>query len=207
MIKAIIFDFGNVICRFNNEILRERISNLTSKAKEEIFELIYKKSDLPRKYETGLISSQEFFEELSSLCGLKVSYEELKKIYSEDKFTPIEGMSELIESLKGKYKIGLLSNTSEWDFDYILKVAPIVGTFNTITTSFEAKAMKPSPDIFWDALNKLKLKPEECVYADDILDYVEAAKSLGIKAVQFIGVEKFKTDLKNLGVDINLPTN
>lgn len=202
MIKAIIFDFGNVICKFTNEILVERISHLTGKTKEEIFDLIYKKSDLPKKVETGLVSSQEFFEELSKLCGLNVTYEELKRIYSEDKFTPIEGMGELIERLRGKYKIGLLSNTGEWDFDYILKVAPIVKTFDSITTSFEVKAMKPNSNIFLDALNKLKLKPEECIYTDDILDYVEAAKEMGINAVQFNGIEKFKSDLKNFGVEI-----
>lgn len=54
MIKAIIFDFGNVICYFTNEILIDRISKLSGKTKDEVFDLIYKKSDLPKKYETGL---------------------------------------------------------------------------------------------------------------------------------------------------------
>jgi len=202
MIKAIIFDFGNVICRFTNDILRERIADLTGKTKEEIFELVYKNSDLTHRFETGSVSNQEFFEELSEICELKVSYDELKKIYSENKFTPVEGMEKLIEELKGKYKIGLLSNTSSWDYDYILKDTPIVKTFNTITTSFGVKAMKPNPKIFEDALNKLKLRPEECIYTDDILEYVEAAKKIGMKAVQFTTIEKFESDLKELGVEI-----
>ena len=203
MIKAIIFDFGNVICRFTNDILRERISKLSGKTVEEILNLVYRNSDILQRFETGLISGQEFFEELSSICGLKVSYEELKKIYSEDKFTPVEGMEKLIEELRGKYKIGLLSNTSEWDFDYMIKAAPMIKTFDTITTSCEAKSMKPNKGIFLDALNKLNLKPEECVYADDVLEYVEAAKKLGIKAVQFTDAEKFKLDLKNLEIETN----
>ena len=200
MIKAIIFDFGNVIGKFTNEIFIGRVSNLTGKSKEEIFELIYKKSGLPEKFESGLISGQEFFEEISKLCGLKINYEELKDIYSKDKFTLIEGMMELIESLKANYKIGLLSNTSEWDFDYMMKTVPMIKTFDTITTSFEVKAMKPDPKIWEEALNKLQLKAEECIYTDDILEYVEAAKSLGINAVQFVGVEKFKSDLKRLNI-------
>jgi len=204
MIKAIIFDFGNVIGKFTNEIFMGKVSNLTGKSKEEIFELIYKKSGLPEKFETGLISSQDFFEEISKLCGLKVSYEELKDIYSKDKFTLIEGMTELIESLKENYKIGLLSNTSEWDFDYMMKTVPMIKTFDTITTSFKVKAMKPNPKIWEDALNKLQLKAEECVYADDILEYAETAEKLGFKAVQFVDTEKFKSDLKSFGVEIKL---
>ncbi|MDD4027255.1 MAG: HAD-IA family hydrolase, partial [Candidatus Shapirobacteria bacterium] len=159
MIKEIIFDFGNVICSFTNDIFIKRVSDLTGKTKDEVFELIYKKSDVTKRAESGAITSQEFYEELSDICGLKMSYEELKEIYSKDKFTPIEGMKELIESLKTKYKIGLLSNTSEWDYDYILKTAPIVKSFDTITTSFGAGAMKPNPIIFEDALKKSQLKP------------------------------------------------
>jgi len=198
MIKEIIFDFGNVICSFTNDIFIEKISNLTKKTKEEVIDLVYKKSDVTKRAESGVITSEEFYEELSALCGLNVSYEELKEIYSKDKFTPIEGMKELIESLKTKYKIGLLSNTSEWDYDYVLKTAPMVRNFDTITTSFGAGAMKPSPIIFEDALKKSQLRPEECLYTDDIIDYVEAAKRIGMQAVQFTTVEKFRTDLKNL---------
>jgi len=201
MIKAIIFDFGNVICKFNNNVYRDNFAKLTGKTNEEIKVLI-NNSDILTRFETGLISNQEFFEELSKICALNIPYEELKEIYSKDKFTPVEGMTDLIKKLQEKYKIGLLSNTGSWDFDYILISAPIVKTFDTITTSFEVKAMKPNRKIFEDALNKLNLKPEECVYTDDILEYVEMAKSLGINAFQFTDAEKFKLDLKKLGVKI-----
>ena len=104
MIKRIIFDFGNVICRFTNDLFIERISNLTLKSKEEVFDLIYKKSDITKIFESGLITSEEFYKELSNICGLNVSYDELKDIYTKNKFTPILGMNELIESLKHNYK-------------------------------------------------------------------------------------------------------
>ena len=202
MIKAIIFDFGNVICRFDNDIYREKIAEITGKKIGDIKDLIFRNSDILYKFETGLISNQDFFKELSKICGLDISYDQLKKIYSKDKFTPIEGMIDLIKKLQKKYKIGLLSNTSSWDYDYILKDAPIIETFDTVTTSFEVKAMKPSPMIFQDALKKLNLKPEECVYTDDIWEYVEAAKSLGINSFQFINAKKFESDLKSLGIEI-----
>jgi putative hydrolase of the HAD superfamily len=202
MIKAIIFDFGNVICNFNNNVLIGKISAISGKTEKEIFDLIYVNSGLPKKYETGGISSKEFFQELSRWCGLNISYDELKEIYSKDKFTPVEGMVELIEKLKKNYKIGLLSNTSEWDWDYMIQVAPIIKKFDTITTSYEAKAMKPSQKIFEDALNKLNLKAEECVYIDDIAEYAEVAKSMGFWAIQFKGIDNLKKSLEEIGVEI-----
>ena len=129
-----------------------------------------------------------------------MSYDDLKDIYTKNKFTPILGMNELIESLKHNYKIGLLSNTGPWDYDYLQTVAPIINTFDSITTSFEVGVMKPDKKIFEDALSKSPLKPEECLYIDDIIEYVNAAKKIGMKAIQFMTLEKFKIDLKSFGI-------
>lgn len=202
MIKAIIFDFGNVICRFTNEILRQRIADISGKSVEEIKQLVYKNSDIVGHFESGQMSSEEFYKELSEICGLNVPYQELKTIYSKDKFNRVEGTKELIEKLRKNYKVSLLSNTSEWDWDYMIKVAPEILTFETITKSYEAGAMKPSEIIYQDALKKLNLKAEECVYTDDILEYVDKAKSLGFNAFQFTTAEKFEEDLKSIGIEV-----
>lgn len=200
MIKAIIFDFGNVICHFTNDILRQRLAEISGKTPEEIKRITYIESDVNKRFETGLINSQEFYKELSKICEINIPYQELKTIYSKDKFTRVEGTKELIEKLRKNYKISLLSNTSEWDWDYMIQVAPEVLNFDSITKSYEVKAMKPSEIIYADALKKLNLKPQECVYTDDILEYVDKAKSLGFTAFQFTTAEKFEEDLKSIGI-------
>ena len=202
MVKAIIFDFGNVICYFTNELLKQRIAEISGKSVDEITDLVYKKTDITKRYESGQMSSEEFYKELSKICGVNVPYQELKTIYSKDKFSRVEGTKELIEKLRKNYKVSLLSNTSEWDWDYMIQVAPEILTFETITKSYEAGAMKPSEIIFEDALKKLNLKPEECVYTDDILEYVDKAKSLGFKAFQFTTAQNFEEDLKSIGIEI-----
>lgn len=202
MIKAIIFDFGNVICYFTNDIYREKIAKLAGKTAQDIKKIIQIDSDVTKRFESGYINGQQFYEELSQICGINVPYDELKTIYSKDKFSRVEGTKELIEKLRKNYKVSLLSNTSQWDWDYMKQVASEISTFDSITTSFGAKASKPSPIIFEDALKKLNLKPEECVFTDDILEYVEAAKELGFKAIQFTTAKKFEEDLREIGVEI-----
>lgn len=202
MIKAVILDFGNVICSFTNDHFLNKLSAINGKQKSENLKLIYKISGLPKKYETGLISSDEFFESLSKLCDLNISYEELRKIYTDDKFTPIPGMAEIIKSLKSNYKLALLSNTSEWDTEYGINLIPEIKLLDTITLSYEVKAMKPSPEIYYDALTKLNLSPQECIYTDDILDYVKAAQNIGINGIQFTNPENFKSSLNKFGVEI-----
>jgi putative hydrolase of the HAD superfamily len=201
MIKAIIFDLGNVIYSFDNGKFIERISRFSDKSKEELKDLIYKQSGLPKLYETGLISSDEFIDKIKELCGLNMEKEEFIRAYTEI-FTPIPETFELIRKLKPNYKLGLLSNTSELDFQIGQDVKEVRRLFEHITLSYELKAMKPAKDIYLDMLRKLELPAEECVYIDDIEKYVEAAEDLGIKGIHYTSPEKLVESLKQLGVKV-----
>jgi glucose-1-phosphatase len=201
MIKAIIFDFGNVICKFDNTLFIKKISKYTDKSQKEITNLIYNNSNLPVLYESGLISSDEFSWRITKLCALRISKEDFIKIYT-NKFTPIESTFELIRKLKRNYKIALLSNTSKADFDLGVKPLNIFPLFDAITLSFEVKAMKPDSRIFEDMLKKLDLKPEECIYIDDLKEYSDKAKELGMFGINYTSSEKLLESLKFLDVKI-----
>ena len=54
--------------------------------------------------------------------------------------------------------------------------------------------------IFLDSLHKLHLKPEECVYIDDIEEYVKAANQMGIHGIHYISYEKLINSLKKLDI-------
>ena len=199
MIKAVIFDFGNVICKLDNSIFLRRISGYTEKPVPELAGLIYGKSDLPRLYETGLINSDSFFAGMVELCALRIKKEEFIRAYT-DIFTPMPATFDLVRQLKTGYKLALLSNTSEWDFEYGIKPIEIFDLFDTVTLSYEVKAMKPDRKIYTDALNKLKLAPRECVYIDDIDEYAAAAREIGIHSFRYISPKKLAADLGGLGI-------
>ncbi|MHC4270182.1 MAG: HAD family hydrolase [Planctomycetota bacterium] len=201
MIKAIIFDFGNVICHFDNNIFLEKISSFTDKTASELNDLIYNSTDFPRQYETGLISSDKFFNEIKRRCDLSMSKIEFIKSYT-DIFTPIRTTINLIRRLKSIYKIALLSNTNKWDFEHIIKTCEVYNLFDAVSLSFRVRAMKPDNKIFLDSISKLRLKPEECVYIDDIEGYVEAAKQIGINGIHYVSFEKLISSLKGLSIQL-----
>ncbi|MBR9677817.1 MAG: HAD family phosphatase [Nanoarchaeota archaeon] len=200
MIKAIIFDFGNVICSFDNDLFLKRISRHTSKSFEEVKKLIYVESNLPNLYETGLISSKEFFEKIVKLCDLKMSRNAFVKAFINI-FHPIKPTFQLIKNLKKKYVLALLSNTSELHFNLGIKPLEIFNFFDAVSLSFETKAMKPDSRIYKDCLKKLGLKPGECVYIDDIKNYSSAASKLGMFGVHYTSPKKLEKSLGSLGVD------
>lgn len=184
MIRAVVFDFGNVICRFDNRIILKRIAENTGKSLQELDEILYRASDAILQYERGEFSSDDFFGRIMALAGLQMSKEVFVRAYT-DKFSPISETIHVLRSLRGKYKLGLLSNTSEWDFEYGIRATDVFPLFEAVTLSFQVHALKPAPEIYQDILTKLCASPNECVYVDDIEPYVLAARRLGMHAVQY----------------------
>ena len=200
MIKAIIFDFGNVMCTFDNTLFLKRISKFTDKSVEELNELIYVSSNLTKKYESGELSSDEFFEKIKQKCDLTMTKEGFVKAYT-DIFNTIHTTFDLMKKLKPRYKIALLSNTSHWDFEHGIKQCGMFHLFDVVTISFEVGAMKPEEKIYLDALDKLKLKPQECVFIDDVKENVEVANKIGINGIHYSSHDELINSLRKLNVD------
>ena len=199
MIRAVVFDFGNVICRFDNKIILRRIADNTGRSIEELEEVVYQASELIESYERGIVSSEEFFARIASMCGLRMPEAEFIRAYT-DKFTPIPETYQLIRRLKGKYKLGLLSNTSAWDFEYGIRTTEVFPLLDAVTVSFQVHALKPEKEIYVDVLAKLEVQPRECVYIDDIEQNVGAARELGMNAVLYRSPVELVESLKELNV-------
>ncbi len=173
-IKAILFDFGNVVCRFDNTRFLESLSTLSGQPAETLRVALYEQSTLTQDYEAGRIDSQAFLAGVSNLCGKKLPEAEFIHIYS-DIFTPIDATFDLIQKLLSSCQVGLVSNTSPWHFEHAIRTTKIFPLFDTVTLSYEVGASKPDPRLFEDALGKLDVMAEECVYIDDLAPFAQAA--------------------------------
>ena len=80
MIKAIIFDYGNIISSVDNNRFIEELSRATGKAGAELDQLICSSSDELRKYETGLITSDQFSQE--SDLGSRANFDLTLELFS-----------------------------------------------------------------------------------------------------------------------------
>lgn len=197
-IGAVVFDFGGVISALDVGVFLRRLAPCTGKTAEEIGSLIYG-SRLPVLYESGRISSAEFFARLAALCGLRMSEEEFVRAFTAI-FTPIESTLGLIRRLKGRYRLGLLSNTNEWHFRGHIETIPVFPLFDTVTLSYEVREMKPGERIYRDALDKLGLPPEACVFIDDIEENVAAARKLSMRAIRYEGHDRLVAALAELNI-------
>jgi putative hydrolase of the HAD superfamily len=198
MIRAVIFDFGGVICAFDNDIFLRKLLAHTDRSFPELKNALYA-SDLPVRYESGRITSEEFFREAAERGRLAVSREEFFDAFSSI-FTPLPGTFRLIRGLKGRYRIGLLSNTNEHHFESYIRTVEVFPLFDSVTLSYDVKMMKPDEGIYRDALRKLRVPPGECMYIDDIEANVEGANRLGLQGIRYVSHDGLLSSLGAAGV-------
>ena len=108
----------------------------------------------------------------------------LEKVYqSQHTYNLMEDAIPTLEALKGRYKLGIISDT--WpSIVPVLEEFGLPGYFDTLTYSFEVGCFKPDPRMFADALGKMGLPPEQCVFIDDTAQNLVGAQKLGIQPVQ-----------------------
>ena len=198
LIRGIIFDFGNVICRFENSRFLNRLRQWSALPVETLRENIFG-AGIHLRFERGDIDTAEFRRLVESATGAKVPEEAFTEAFT-DIFTPIDGVQPIIRKLKGKKQLGLLSNTNELHFIHRIRPMPVFPLFDSVTLSYEVGALKPEEAIYRDALRKLSIPANECVFIDDILAYVEGAKAIGMRGIRFENPEQLRADLAKLGV-------
>ena len=203
MVKAVVFDFGNVIARFEPRRIVENLAPYSTMSAGGLAEILLANTDLGIRYETGRISSKDFFAEASRILELSCTETEFIDAFCRI-FTPIEGTHALIRRLHGRVRLGLLSNTSEWHFLHGIRESAIFPLFDAVTLSYEVGAMKPAPAIFQDMLAKLNLPAEACAYTDDIPEFVEAARAVGFHAVHFTTPEALERKLLKRGLQTSV---
>jgi putative hydrolase of the HAD superfamily len=202
-IEAIVFDLGQVLIDFDHAIAAKRILPFSDKSPEEIFELFFD-SPLTGLFEEGKISPQDFFAEVKKMLNLKLDYAGFLPIWNEIFFFTEKNRQvyQLAKSLKGRYKVALLSNINVLHFAYLQKNFPVFAAFDTVLTSFELGLRKPDPLIYQKALQVLGVSlPARVFYTDDRPELVAKARELGLRSVVFKGLQQLKRDLENSGVD------
>jgi epoxide hydrolase-like predicted phosphatase len=201
MTRAIIFDFGNVLCRFEPQRFVERLFRHAKRPIGNPQEALQHSSDLGRDYETGVITSDQFFDGICDRFGLVVDKKEFIDAFVHI-FTPIPSTFNLIRQLKPRYALGLLSNTNEWHFEYGIKPVEVYPLFDAVTVSFQVGAMKPDERMYRDILEKLGIEPDEAVYIDDLKDNVEAGRNFGMMAIHYISPEQCLMELRRRDVAV-----
>jgi putative hydrolase of the HAD superfamily len=199
MINTVLFDLGNVILPFDVMRLAKGLTKHSHLDPQTIVNHLWN-VHIADTFETGKMSPTEYFDHISGLCNFReLTFQDFKPIFNEI-FDQETGVAEMLTRLKGRYRLGLISNTNAIHVEHMLGRYDFLSHFDKHWWSNEAGVRKPNPVIFQMALSHFGAKPEESVFVDDLLENVEGARRVGINAIHFKDVDALKKSLHELGV-------
>lgn len=196
MVKNIIFDFGGVVIKHSANLIQEILS--------EMFPQNYKHvQDIWTEYRpllnTGKKTSRDFLAKVKETIGDKRSTEVLENIW-KTQYRKRAGIIDwnllnLVVKLKRKYRVYLMTDTID-AHDYYNKTRDIYERFDGVYKSFEEGLWKGAgKKAFINILHKIKSKPNECVFIDDLESNVKIAQKVGIVGIVYKDIAQLRTQL------------
>jgi epoxide hydrolase-like predicted phosphatase len=188
-IKAVIWDMGGVILRTENEESRRQLAAEYNIAIDDLYKTVFN-STSAEMATIGTIAENEHWQAVATTLGVPGG-----KIFEfQDKFWGGDGIDkELIDFIKGLNKVvktGLLSNAWSGARQYLNRKNACDQVFQFSMFSCEVRLRKPDAHIYEKILALMQVKADEAIFVDDILENVEAAKAVGIHAIQFKSTEQ-----------------
>jgi epoxide hydrolase-like predicted phosphatase len=144
--------------------------------------------------EKGAITEDEFLGSIEQEMGGGVSLRELHLVYF-DHLQPNAEMIDFVRSLRvdrGLRSALLTNNVREWEARWRSMLPEIDEIFEVVVDSAFVGMRKPDPRIYELTVERLGggVSASDCVFIDDIEVNCEAARELGMSAVQFHSTEQ-----------------
>lgn len=182
--KNIVFDFGNVIGKFDGHyILRQFCSS--EQDLELLFDVIFSGWG---ELDKGTVDYNENIENV--VCRVPARLEDTVRSFFRgwpEHIIPIRQTADFIRELKDrKVPIYLLSNAPTYFAEWAQRIDTL-RLFDGIVFSAPLKMAKPEPAIYQYLFQTYDLKPEECFFIDDLEKNIRAAKEAGMDGIIFTG--------------------
>ena len=201
MIENIIFDVGQVLVSYDWESYLKAF-HFPAEEEKLIAEKVFK-SQIWNERDRGLFSEEEYRKQF--IAALPAEYEaDVKRVIEKSGKTI--GIKDYAETWTGYlksqgYHLYILSNYSQFMLDQTRPgKMPFLKNMDGVIFSCKVQQIKPEADIYETLLSRFGLKPEESVFLDDRPENCEAARKLGIHAIEFHDLKQAAKELEKLGV-------
>ena len=186
-IKNIIFDLGGVIINLSTQATVVQFAKLGGISEQEVNQRMMQSKEF-HDYEKGLITDAHFRDIVRSLLGVNASDIEVDRCWNAMLLDIPIARIQLLQRLKIKYRIFLLSNTNEIHLNCFNRIVQDVTGKPSLDDFFEKayyshrmKMRKPDQEIYEVVLHENDLNPDHSIFLDDNLSNLQGAERCGIK--------------------------
>lgn len=192
--KNIIFDFGNVIGRFNGRYILQHFCSSEEDYQILADSIFSRWPDLDK----GTLDYELNIETVASEVPARL--EENVRTFFRDWPLYVDLLPQTADFIRElrrtDAKIYLLSNASTYFAEWFSDRDPIKD-FDGIVFSAPLKMAKPEPEIYQYLFNRFDLRPEACFFIDDLEENIQTGRSLGMDGIVFTGdIEAVKNSIE-----------
>lgn len=120
----------------------------------------------------------------------------IMRFVKEYSLEPIDGVVELLKSVKDTGLKTAVASSSSYDYIYaVLDRFNIRSYFDAVVSGEDMENGKPAPDIFLETARVLNSSPKECVVVEDSHNGVLAGVRAGMKVVGYVNLSSGNQDL------------
>ena len=205
-LRAVAFDYGMVLSGPPLPSAHDQLKTITGLPHEE-FERYYWADR--HAYDRGEMTGLEFWQKIAQDAQLTLTPDQIEDLNLWDGrlwTTTNPEMMHWYKELKSRdFKLGILSNMGDAVLANMERTYDWLGDFDVLIWSYQHKIAKPEPEIYHLLLERLGTAPEETLFLDDKIENIDAARHLGIQAIQFSTVAQLRQDLITQNLDQILP--
>ncbi|WP_129792178.1 HAD family phosphatase [Sphingosinicella sp. CPCC 101087] len=193
---AVIFDVGNVLYGWDpDSFLVRQIAD--DEARMRFIEDTglwqwHESLDGGRPYDEAASELSEKFPEYAHLIAA------WGERFGETITDPVAGMPAIVDELhaRGVPLYAITNFSADFWPPFHARERDFFARFRDIVVSGEVKLLKPDPAIYFLALDRFGLRPEDALFVDDRLINVEAAAAVGLHAHLFTTAEELRARLE-----------
>lgn len=205
-LRAVVFDYGMVLTGQPDAAAHDAMVRLTGQSAER-FEQLYWADR--RAYDEGKLSGVTFWQKFARDSDLNLSAAQIDDLNALDArmwTTQDPTMVAWQQKLKAHgLRTAILSNMGDSVLASIERAYQWLHNFDVLVWSFQLGMAKPDPAIYRQVLQQLQTDPQETLFIDDKRVNIDAARALGMKAIEFTTVERLRNSLRSAGLESELP--
>ena len=191
--KNVIFDFGNVLVKWEPEKIYAEYFGDEAKA----WWFLRHVTDLDWRQRIDAGESQDMC--IKELQGRFPDYADAIELYRshwrEMLTGEMPGMRQVVTRLKELTEVYGLTNWSMETFPEARRHFEILQMIDRYVVSAAERLVKPDPRLFQVLLDRYHLRAEDCIFIDDNPDNVEAACRMGMEGIVFTGADELRNKL------------
>ena len=196
-VSLVLFDMDDVLCAYSRPTRAAHLAQLAGLEPDAVLAAVWG-SGFEAQADAGAIDAETYLRGHRERLGYPLTLDEWLDARRAS-ITPRHDVLEIVERIRERARIAVLTNNSTLVADHIDRLFPELRPLfgNAIHSSAGLQAAKPDSECFRRCLRVLGAAPGEVLFIDDLADNVAGAELAGLSAHRYVSPEKLAEVLRS----------